>query len=166
MKISKSDLIKLIKEFKNNNVSFDNSLIIKDYFQDLMQEKHQAEVWCFKFEMINDDPVYYYIGSKELLLKMVNASSVSELNDCYAEADKKGIVYFEGDYGPIDENVILNLKDDKVILSDNNQIINLLCNENINSVIVHDHTSEFVYNSFSSFNIYFQDDPRIVRLKC
>ena len=166
MKIKKLDLIKLIKEFKRDSVSFNSDLSTNTYLQDLLKEKEQAEIWGFKLEMINDDPIYCYIGSKDLLLKMVNASNVTEINDCYTEADKKGVLYFEGDYGPVDEKVILNAKDNKVILSDNNEIISLLCNESIDSVIVYDHSSDIAYNSLTSFNICFQNNPNIVKLKC
>lgn len=168
MKIKKSDLLKLIKEFKKDLIGFDNqnNLMTNISLEDLLEEKHQVEVWCFKLEVTNDDPIYCYVGSKDLLEKIVNASSMTEINNYYIDANNKGISNFEGDYGPVDEKLIANAKDDKVILTDNNEIKSYLCNENVKSVIVYDHSSDAVYNPLTHFSICYKSNPTVINLTC
>lgn len=149
MKINKSNLIKLIKEFKLNSdfiVGSDNKTLTDFLNQEDFKEKSQIRLWCWKLYSPKENKTFYeYVGEKSVMEDCIKGNKLMTHFGPRRQYEKSGGLAFHGDHGPKEKRMTDDLlsANYNVMVSDQNKIRQLLCSDEVGSIIVHDHSSDF-----------------------
>ena len=150
MKIKKTDLIKLIKEFKVDDSDFavgsGNKALTDLFNQEDFKEKRQIRIWCWKLHSPKENKTFYeYVGEKSVMENCIEGDTLMTHLGPRRQYEKTGGLAFHGDYGPKNKRKTADLlsANYNVMVSDQNMIRRLLCSDDIGSIIVHDHSSDF-----------------------
>lgn len=150
MKIKKSDLIKLIKEFKANSdftTGSGNKALTDLFDQEDFKEKRQIRLWCWKLHSPKENKTFYeYVGEKSVMEACVSGDGTIEGHfSPMMKYERSGGITFRGPYGPKEKRKTDDVLSSNynVIVSDQGRIKQMLCSDDVGSIIVHDHSSDF-----------------------
>ena len=182
--IKKKNLIKLIKEFKSNPdfiVGSGNKSLTDFFNQEDFKEKSQIRLWCWKLYSPKENKAFYeYVGEKSVMENCIEGDTLMTHLGPRRQYEKSGGLAFHGDYGPknkrkIDDPLSTNYN---VMVSDQNMIRQLLCSDDVGSIIVHDHSSDFKSgeihvgsrsrrgDDFPFLEVFYTPVPDVITIKC